>query len=351
MTSMSPRQRLTALFSKEPLDRMPFFSGLSTIVVPALEELGYSFAGIHTDAGRLARAAARSSLMMGFDAVALPVDLGHLPEALGGEINFYEDAGQVLFPTVIKKPWTDLEQVEIPAGIAGRGRLPLVAEAVGLAKKEAPDHPVGVWLRGPFTQLGQVLELEMVLKAAFKQRDLVAAALDKISGALIEIGQSWLAAGADFITLSEPGGSADVLPPRIFKQLVQPALIRILESWDALKVLHISGKTDPLVEAMVQCGAGAVAVDNKNDLAATREKIGPEPLLFGNFEVYDLPCKAETTPEQAADSIRAVIDAGVDAVWPGSDLWPEIKPENMKAMVETVHDHGRRPSPAVGRLG
>ena len=38
------------------------------------------------------------------------------------------------------------------------------------------------------------------------------------------------------------------------------------------------------------------------------------------------------TPKQAAiDHIKEIIDAGVDAVMPGCDLWPAIKEENMKA--------------------
>ncbi len=347
---MTPRERVFRLFKKEPIDHMPLFSGLSMIVSPALAELGYTFAGLHTDAERLARAAVLSSKMMGFDSIVVPIDLGILPEALGNKVNFYEGADEVLFPTVSQRIWSGLDEIQIPTDIMSRGRLPLVSKAIEVVKSEAPDYPVGTWLRGPFTQLGQILELEMVLKAAFKNRDAVADALDLLADTLITIGQAWLAAGADYITLSEPGASADVLPPRIFKQLVQPRLVRILESWSAIKVLHISGKSDPLVEAMNQCGADAIAVDIKNDLKESRVKIGDNSLLFGNFEVYDLPCKAETTVDQAVAAIEANIEAGVDAVWPGSDLWPEIKEENMRAIVNTVHEYGRKPSPAVGRL-
>ena len=32
------------------------------------------------------------------------------------------------------------------------------------------------------------------------------------------------------------------------------------------------------------------------------------------------------------------LDAGVDAVWPGCDLWPDVPAENMEALVSSCHD-------------
>jgi [methyl-Co(III) methanol-specific corrinoid protein]:coenzyme M methyltransferase len=48
--------------------------------------------------------------------------------------------------------------------------------------------------------------------------------------------------------------------------------------------------------------------------------------------------------------IKGCIDAGVDAVWPGCDIWPEVKPENVEAYVSAVKKYGKNPSPAVGRI-
>ena len=48
--------------------------------------------------------------------------------------------------------------------------------------------------------------------------------------------------------------------------------------------------------------------------------------------------------------IKANIDAGVDAVWPGCDLWPDIKEDNFRAMERTIREYGKKPSPALGRL-
>jgi len=34
------------------------------------------------------------------------------------------------------------------------------------------------------------------------------------------------------------------------------------------------------------------------------------------------------------------LDLGVDAVWPGCDIWPDAPVENLKAMVDAVKEYG-----------
>jgi [methyl-Co(III) methanol-specific corrinoid protein]:coenzyme M methyltransferase len=146
------------------------------------------------------------------------------------------------------------------------------------------------------------------------------------------------------------GTGTDLISPRTWKSLIMPRVTRILAAWDSPKVLHICGATDMIIEMMNDCGADALSVDIKNNLAESRQKIGDDALLFGNFDVFALPCKEETTVEEAVQGIKVNIDGGVDAVWPGCDLWPDIKEENLHAIVKTAREYGRKPSPAVGRL-
>jgi len=118
--------------------------------------------------------------------------------------------------------------------------------------------------------------------------------------------------------------------------------------------LHICGSTDPLIEMMWKIvkdsGAQAVSVDMKNNIVETRKKLGNDALILGNFDVYKLPCAEETTVEQAVEGIKKNIDGLVDAVWPGCDLWPAIKEENMRAIEQTARTYKAGPTPAVGRL-
>lgn len=350
MAELTPKERVMRTFRKEPVDTMPFFSGYGMVVMPAIKELGYQFPKIHTNAEMMAKSAVMSSKLFGFDSVVVPYDMTAESQALGNEISLYEDAMDILYPTIPEKMWKNLEDVNIPENIAELGRIPMIVEAIKIAKAEAPDHAIGVWQLGPFTMAGQLLELDILLKGVFKQKKLVEAALDQITDMIIRVGKAYQDAGADFITLREMATGSDLLSPRTWKTMIQPRVTKILEAWNSPKVLHICGATDLIIEMMNECGADALSVDIKNNLVESRKKLGNDVLLFGNFDVFNLPCKEETTAEEAAAAIKVNIDGGVDAIWPGCDLWPDIKEENMKAIVQTAREYGKKPSPALGRL-
>ncbi len=115
-------------------------------------------------------------------------------------------------------------------------------------------------------------------------------------------------------------------------------MTRILTAWESPKLLHICGKAEGLT------------VNIKCDAKKGREILGPDVLFMGNLDTYAITCDEKTTKEQAIDHVKGIIDAGMDAVMPGCDLWPAIIEENMKACVDTTHEYGTKPSPTVGRL-
>jgi [methyl-Co(III) methanol-specific corrinoid protein]:coenzyme M methyltransferase len=359
MAELSPIERVTRFFNREPIDRMPFFTGMGMVLLPAIKKLGYKFPTIHREsAEKLAWAGIESARMFNLDSIVIPFDMCWESEALGNQISLYEDSEDILYPTIPEKNWTELDQVEITQAqidsIMDTFPMNLIPEAIKICKKEAPELPVGAWQLGPFTQCGQTIELDRVLKAVFKQKEKVSQILDSFTDMIIEIGKGLQAAGADFITLREPGVAADLLSPKTFKEMIQPRLTRILAAWQSPKVLHICGSTDPLVEMMWQCladsGGQGISFDIKNNLLESRKKLGNDAIILGNYDVFGLPCAEETTPEQAAEGIKTNIDGLVDAVWPGCDLWPDIKEDNFRIMEKTAREYKPGPTPAVGRI-
>ena len=348
MAELSPRERVERLFRREPVDTMPFFSGMGMVLMPAIQKLGYRFPQVHRDPEKLARAAILSSKMFGFDSVVVPFDMCWESQALGNKISLYENSEDILYPTIPEKKWKTMEEVEIPDNIAELYPISLIPEAIKIAKKEAPEYPVGAWQLGPFTQAGQVLELDILLKGVFKQKELVEATLDKLTDMCIKVGQALQAAGADYITLREMGTGTDLLSPRTWKTMIQPRMQRILSSWKSPKILHICGSTDMIIEMMNECGADALSVDQKNNLAESRRKLGKDVLLLGNFDPFNTLVQMPASGVEPV--IKKCIDDGADAVWPGCDLWPAVKKENVEIYVQTIREYGKAPSPAVGRI-
>jgi len=348
MTSMTPKERIRRLFNREPIDEMPCFSGMGMVTAQAIDQMGIRFAQVHGSAEYMAQSAMRSAEMFGFDAVIVPYDMCTVPEALGRGASLYQDADGILYPTVPSK-WATLDEAEIPSDYMSRGRMPIVDEALRILKSHGDGNlAVGGWVLGPFTMAGQLAELDVLLKAIRKQREKLEDLLSKMTDLVIEVAQHYQELGVDYMNIREMGSGTDIISPRVWKTLVQPNLQKVFASLKSPKILHICGSTDLIIEMMNECGADALSVDQKNNVLESRKKLGNDVLLLGNFDPYGTLVQMDTS--QVEQVIRKCIDDGVDAVWPGCDIWPEVKKENVDAYVKAVRGYGKHASPAVGRL-
>ncbi|RJR42339.1 MAG: methyltransferase [Desulfobacteraceae bacterium] len=349
MSSMTPRERIAKLFRREPIDEMPVFSGQGMVTIQAIEKMGIRFAEVHTSAQYLADSAMISAEIFGFDAVIIPYDLCTVPESLGRGASLYMDSEEILYPTVPEK-WSRIEDVQIPEDFLSRGRMPIVDEAFRILKSESEkkQFAIGGHVLGPLTMAGQVFELDLLLKSLKKDKERFSAFLDRMTELVIKVARHYQELGVDYINIREMGSGTDIISPRMWRSLVQPNLIKVFDALQSPAVLHICGSTDLIVEMMNECGADALSVDYKNTVKETRRKLGNDVLILGDFDPFGTLVKMDF--REVEPVIRKCIEDGVDAVWPGCDIWPAVKKENVEAYVRAVREYGRSPSPAVGRV-
>ncbi len=339
---MNSRERVLKLFAGEAVDRPPCFSGMGNVTTEGLKSLNQKFAATHLDAKMMAAAASSTHKLFGFESAVAPFDLCIEAEALGCEINVYAHSEDLLYPTIKKKHIHSEAEMEIgvPADLTKQGRIPLMLDVIKRIKQDIGEQAaVGSYVLGPFTLAGQVMELNDLLKLSFKKPDKIGKLLDTLSGVIIQVAQEYEKAGVDYLTVREMGATSDVLSPRVFKSLILPYLTKIFEKIKAPSVLHICGKTNDIVPFMAESGAKAISVDQKNDVAETRKKLGPKALIFGNYDPYNVLVAG--TPDLVRTTIKKCLDDGVSAVWPGCDIWPTVPPDNFRAMMETVNNYRR----------
>lgn len=343
--ALTSKERVLKQLKGEEVDRVPCYSGMGNVTVPGLEQLGYKFAKVHSDAEMMANLAATSYKLYGYECAVVPFDFCVEAEALGCVMNAYEDVAHLLYPTIKEKAIEDEEMLDkfpIPEDLANAGRIPVVVEAIKLLKADIGDKvPIGTYFLGPFTLGGQVYDLDKMLKYAFKKQDLINAMLDRLADVLIRVAKIYQDAGADYITVREMGSGTDLLSPRLWKSLIKPHLVKIFAALKEMNFpnnLHICGETNMIIKDMNECGADSMSVELKNNVAKTREDIGSDPLIFGNVDAYKL--LVIDPVEEVEKAVVASLEQGVDAIWPGCDIWPEAKPENVKALVEATAKHG-----------
>ncbi len=343
--SLTAKERVLKQLAGEKVDRPPVYSGMGNVTVAGLEQLGYKFSEVHNNAEMMANLAATSYKMYGYECAVVPFDFCAEAEALGCVMNTYDNVAHLLYPTIKEKPITvddEIDKFHIPDDLASQGRNPMIVEAMGLLKKEFGDEvPIGSYTLGPFTLAGQVYELDKLLKFAFKKQKLVNSMLDRLADVIIMTAKIYKDAGMDYFTVREMGSCSDLLSPRLWNTLIKPHLIKIAVALKEMNIpnnLHICGDTNKIIKDMSECGYDSMSVEAKNDVVQTRQEIGTEPLLFGNHDAYDLFIKG--SPEDVEKTVKKCLEDGLDAIWPGCDIWPEAKPENFKALVDATKKYG-----------
>jgi len=338
---LNARKRVLRLFSKEKIDRVPVFSGMGNVTVHGLEKHGWKFADIHVDPRKMATMAASTFELFGFECAVVPFDLGVEAEALGAGVNFYSHHTDIVYPTISDKVAEKVKDLnlQIPSDLSKAGRIPLVTEAIRLLKEELGEQvAIGAHVLGPYTLAGQLVDHGDLAKMSIKKTDTVKEILDALAGVLVDILGIYKDAGADYVNVREMGAASEILSPRMFKLLIQPPLERIFAAIASPNILHICGDTDDIVELMAQCGADALSVEQKNHVAESRKKIGSDMPLLGNIDAYGV--LVEGKPEDVENAVKEAIENGVDAIWPGCDIWPTVPKENMEALLDATRKYG-----------
>jgi [methyl-Co(III) methanol-specific corrinoid protein]:coenzyme M methyltransferase len=326
------RNQILSLLSGKKIDAVPAFSGLIHITAEGLANEGLSLHEVHHDAGKMAQAAASTFKLAGIPSAALPLDLCSPAEALGAELIFYNNE-EMQFPQVKKLLFQSTKEIrglEIRK-VESLGRIGLICEAISLLKKDIGDRAVisGI-IPGPYTLMIYICKVQNLIREMKNEPQMVLDALTHLSSFLANIGNAYLDAGADFITIHEMGGSPGFIGPKPFEQFVLPALQHLTRQLPHPTVISVCGKTDSAMSLLAQTGADAISVDQMTDLKIARTSL-KEMLLFGNVD----PVAALWQGDEGsvAEAVQRSKEAGVDAVWPGCDLVIQTPIPNIQKMI------------------
>jgi len=325
------REKILDLLSGKKIDSQPAFSGLIHITAEGLAREGLALHEVHKDAEKMAKAAASTFKLTGMPSATLPLDLCAPAEALGSELIFYED-GEFQFPQVKKLLFESTSQMIdlLPTDARQRGRIPLICKAIELVKNDIGNEAViSGLIPGPYTLLIYVCKVQNLFREMKKEPATVLKVLLNLSDFLAEIGNAYLEAGADFITVHEMGGSPGFIGPAKFEEFVLEPLKALHGKLNGPKVLSVCGNTNSSMQVLAQCGADAISVDQVNDLAASRAVL-KDVLLFGNID--PVVTLSEGGDAQVAESVVRAKEARVDAIWPGCDLVIQTPIKNIKLM-------------------
>ncbi len=220
------------------------------------------------------------------------------------------------------------------------GNMPVYLESVRRVK-EISGKPQFCSLVGPLTLAAELCGVVDLARMTIKNKDFVKALVSYCKETVIEFAIELQKAGVDVLQISEP--TAVILSPKLFRDIVQPALKELTGSIEIPTVLHICGNTSAIIDTMLDCGFDGISVDQIMDIEELAQNVPDDIVLVGNIDPLEV--MANMTPDQVrSETVKMLkkMDGHINYIPSfGCDLAMDMPIENLEAFLEEVNNYWR----------
>lgn len=329
---MDPLERLSRIVSGSSADRAPCIcpGGMMNMIVKAYFDENSSWPEAHTDGAMMAQLAQKSYREGAFENYGVPFCMTVEAEAMGakvvlGDRNTEPRVTAYCLPQSAE--WQTLNKIDF-----SQGRPREVLEAIRLLKNLKDGVPVIGNLVGPISLATSLVDPMVFYKEMRKCPEDVHGLLRHITEVIIAFGLAQLKAGADFIAISDPSGTGEILGEALFEAFALPYLNQIAESLGSYKtnsvIIHICGRLKSIYPSLKRLQCPVLSFDALTNAAQVREHV-PGKILMGNISTYTLEFGTE---EQITQMAKGALEQGVGILAPACGLGMDTPIRNLQAM-------------------
>jgi MtaA/CmuA family methyltransferase len=325
---MTSKERIYATLRGESVDRVavtPIFMAW------AANFIGRSYRDYYLDGDVLVDSQLAVTRAFGIDQISAISDPWREASAYGMEFEYPEEGVGKPADTLLKgeNDLARLKKVDIRKAERTKQRIESVRR---MAKEIGKTHSVLGWVEGPFAEYADLRGVEAAMLDLMDRPDYFRQAAGAIIENEIKFAVAQVKAGADMIGVGD--AAASLISPNQYKEFVLPLEKKLFdaihEAGGAVK-LHICGNVSNHVEFMAESGADIIDLDWMVPIEQTRELLGPDITLCGNFDPAAV--LLQSTPEKIAEAARECIEAGGKRfiLMPGCEVPPATPEENIRA--------------------
>ena len=325
---MTPKERIYAIISGESYDRpavTPIFMAWSA------NYINHSYRDYYLDGDCLVEAQLAVTRAFNIDQISAISDPWREASAYGMEFEYPANGVGKPAGALIKTP-DDISLVR-PLDIEKAERTGQRIESVRkMAAEVGQTHSVLGWVEGPLAEYGDLRGVETALMDLIDKPDLFIKAGKVIIRNEIAFALAQVKAGADMIGIGD--AAASLIGAYMYKDLVLPLeqqLIAAIHEAGAAVKLHICGNIANNVAQIAKSGADIIDVDWMVPLDQTRELVGPDITLCGNFDPTAVLLQG--SPEEVAEAARQCLKDGGEKfiLMPGCEVPPSTPEQNIRA--------------------
>jgi MtaA/CmuA family methyltransferase len=328
---MTPKRRFLSGLLGGRVDRPPVGSVTSVANVEQMEMTGTYFPDVHLDGVKMARLAAGAHDILGYDAIMPYFSVQAEAGALGCEIDWGDVENM---PVERSHPWSEPEEVHIPADFLERPSIKAVLDAIRILRYEY-GHRVAIVgkVMGPWTLSYHVHGLQDFLLETITEPAQVRGFLDRLQEVTVLFGIAQIQAGADALCLADHA-TGDLVGPWTYRDFLLPYHRNLTQRLGCPIVLHICGNTLDRMAYICKAGFDCFHFDSVVDAQDAVRKVNGAISLMGNINNSQvLLCG---TSAQVVEQTRYAMAAGVNVIGPECAIPLQTPLENLQAIVRTV---------------
>ncbi len=334
--AFTPLRRVISALQGREVDMVPVTSiagcgGIATVDMQNVARIPLLEA--HRDPESMARLSLACHKLTGIENARVPFDFVVEPEALGCEVKWWERPE--ILPSVKSHPFNNPADLTMPDTLLESGRIPVVLQAIRIARDEVVDFlPISSLALGPFSLAGELAGMADFLKWTLRKPEYVEEFVDFTTDFVIEYAGAQYSAGSNVVEVADSMASLDMISPTAFKEFAKPALAKIARELKGLKVLHICGRTEPILGDVLELGFDGVSLDV--DIPHLKSVAGDTKVL-GNVSSKGTLVLGSTDDVKA--EARNALEAGVDLLEPDCGFSPITPTKNIEALVEARNEY------------
>ena len=342
MAELTSAERVMRVLARREPDRVPHFEWL---IARNVREALYPGGCTHNE----------FAVRMGHDAILVDPDFVKTqvgPTRWRTEWGYVVDYGQEEHGVEVESPihtMADFARYTPPDPYAP-GRYASLEKAVREFKGKMA---IGVHLNDVFSIPRNLMSMQELLMAIACEPELVAAVVNLSVEINLKMAREVAARGADFVWTGDDyaGNAGPLMSPDHFRRLFWPGLKRVAAGFKELGlpfIKHCDGNIWPIIDMMVDAGISCLdPIDPQGgmDLADVKAKFGHRVAVKGNVDCA-MTLTYGTTDDVAAatkEALRKGAPGGGYILSSSNSIHSAVKPENYRAMLDTLRRFGRYP--------
>lgn len=280
----------------------------------------------------------------GFDAAILFSDILVIPEAMGQKLEFLENHGPKLSPQVLTP--ADVARLSID-GI--EDKLSYVGSAVKMIRSELEGKTPLIGFSGsPFTLATYMIEgkptrnFKYIKKMMFSEPETLMNLLHMLTEAVSRYLVMQIKAGAQAVQVFDTWGG--IIPVHLYESFsagFMKQIVANLKPYGVPVVLFSKGGIE-LIKQLKDSQADMIGVDWMTDLAEAKKVAGDTAALQGNLDPTALYGSKEIIGREVARILNIYGKESGHVFNLGHGILPDIPVDNVKFLVDTVHEMSER---------